>query len=197
MDTGQLYNVAYVAGREDEAIAQIDYGRRQFDWSGQIAGAGFRFSQRCRAIEGADSQVLNGVLVSKERLSIQMPLQLHGQVTVLVIDDALEQEELNKYALTTESGFQQYLILKEEFKTNIQKIIDAGAQAVFVDRGVDDACGGAAGGSRHPGGGQGASQRTGGFGRACGAKLLKRTGLNKSAAELQKTIWYSRAYDRK
>lgn len=186
MDTGQLYNIAYIAGRENESIARLIMEGANLIGRDKLLEPGFRFSQRVRAIEGADSQVLNGVLVSKERFSIQMPLELHEQVKVLVIDDALEQEELNKNALTTESGFQQYLILKEEFKTNIQKIIDAGAQAVFVDRGVDDAAAemleeaGILVVARVP------HKELVDLAEHVGAKLLKRTGLNKSAAELQK-----------
>lgn len=186
MDTGQLYNIAYIAGRENESIARLIMEGANLIGQDKLLEPGFRFSQRVRAIEGADSQVLNGVLVSKERFSIQMPLELHEQVKVLVIDDALEQEELNKNALTTESGFQQYLILKEEFKTNIQKIIDAGAQAVFVDRGVDDAAAelleeaGVLVVARVP------HKELVDLAEHVGAKLLKRTGLNKSAAELQK-----------
>lgn len=186
MDTGQLYNIAYIAGRENESIARLIMEGANLIGRDKLLEPGFRFSQRVRAIEGADSQVLNGVLVSKERFSIQMPLELHEQVKVLVIDDALEQEELNKNALTTESGFQQYLILKEEFKTNIQKIIDAGAQAVFVDRGVDDAAAelleeaGVLVVARVP------HKELVDLAEHVGAKLLKRTGLNKSAAELQK-----------
>ncbi len=186
MDTGQLYNIAYIAGREDESIAKLIMDGANLIGRDKLLEPGFRFSQRVRAIEGADSQVLNGVLVSKERFSIQMPLELHEQVKVLVIDDALEQEELNKNALATESGFQQYLILKEDFKANIQKIIDAGAQAVFVDRGVDDAAAemleeaGVLVVARVP------HKELVDLAEHVGAKLLKRTGLNKSAAELQK-----------
>ena len=186
MDTGQLYNIAYIAGREDESLATSLMDGANLTGRDKLLEPGSRFSQRVRAIEGADSQVLNGVLVSKERFSIQMPLELHEQVKVLVIDDALEQEELNKNALATESGFQQYLILKEDFKANIQKIIDAGAQAVFVDRGVDDAAAemleeaGVLVVARVP------HKELVDLAEHVGAKLLKRTGLNKSAAELQK-----------
>ena len=138
MDTGQLYNIAYVAGREDASIARLIMEGAQLIGQEKLLEPGFRFSQRVRAVEGAESEVLNGVLVSKERLTRQMPLELQGEIKLLVLDDALEQEELEQGALATESGFQQYLVLKEEFRANIQKLIEAGVQAVFVDRGVDD-----------------------------------------------------------
>lgn len=89
------------------------------------------------AVEGAESQVLNGVLISRERLMRQMPLALQGEIKLLVLDDTLEQEKLDQGTMATESGFQQYLVLKEEFRVNLQKLIETGVQAVFVDRGVE------------------------------------------------------------
>ena len=128
LDTGQLYNIAYVAGREDEAIAKLIMEGAALIGQEKLLDASFRFSQRVRAVEGAGSEVLNGVLVTKERLTRQMPLELEGDIKVMVLDDALEQEELGNGALATESGFQQYLVLKEQFKTNIQKLIETGVQ---------------------------------------------------------------------
>ncbi|MBQ5682698.1 MAG: chaperonin, partial [Peptococcaceae bacterium] len=139
LDTGQLYNIAYVAGREDTSIAKLIMEGAALIGQEKLLDTGFRFSQRVQAVEGADSEVVNGVFVTKERLTRQMPLSLEGNLKIMVLDDALEPEELNHSAMATESGFQQYLILKEQFKTNIQKLIETGVQAVFVDRGADDA----------------------------------------------------------
>lgn len=186
MDTGQLYNIAYVAGREDEAIARLIMEGANLLGQEKLLDSNFKFSQRVQAVEGAESEVLNGVLISKERLSKQMPLELHGKVKIAVIDDVLEAEEIDSSALATESGFQQYLVLKEEFNANIQKLIEAGVNAVFVDRGVDDAAvekledAGILVVARVP------HQELVNLAEHCGAKLLKRTGLRKSVEELQK-----------
>lgn len=186
MDTGQLYNIAYVAGREDEDTARLIMEGAQLIGQDKLLEQNFRFSQRVKAVEGADSEVLNGILISKERLTRQMPLELQENIKILVIDDALEQEEIKSGALATESGFQQYMVLKEEFKANIQKIIDAGTQAVFVDRGVDDLAAemleeaGILVVARVP------HKELTDLAEHCGAKMLKRTGLRKSAEEIQK-----------
>jgi chaperonin GroEL (HSP60 family) len=186
LDTGQLYNIAYVAGREDASIARLIIEGAQLIGQEKLLEPGFRFSQRVRAVEGAESEVINGVVISKERLTRQMPLELRGELPVLVLDDALEQEELESSALATESGFQQYLVLKEEFKENIKKLIAAGVRAVFVDRGADDVAvemleeAGVLVVARIP------HKELVDLAEHCGAKLIKRNGLHKSVEELQK-----------
>ena len=185
-DTGQLYNVAYVAGREDEAIAQLIMEGARLIGEEKLLDTNFRFSQRVRAVEGAESEVLNGVLIGKERLSRQMPLELEGNISVMVLDDALEPEEVGNIALATESGFQQHLVMKEEFKDNIKKLVHSGVQAIFVDRGVDDLAAelleeaGILVVARVP------HRELTDLAEHCGAKLLKRTALRKPLEELQK-----------
>lgn len=186
LDTGQLYNIAYVAGREDTSIAKLIMEGAALIGQEKLLDTGFRFSQRVQAVEGADSEVVNGVFVTKERLTRQMPLCLEGNLKIMVLDDALEPEELNHSAMATESGFQQYLILKEQFKTNIQKLIETGVQAVFVDRGADDAAvelleeAGVLVVARLP------HKELVDLAEHCGAKLLKRSSLQKPAEELEK-----------
>ncbi len=186
LDTGQLYNIAYVAGREDTSIAKLIMEGAALIGQEKLLDTSFRFSQRVQAVEGANSEVVNGVFVTKERLTRQMPLKLEGSLKIMVLDDALEPEEMNHSALATESGFQQYLVLKEEFKTNIQKLIETGVQAVFVDRGVDDAAAelleeaGVLVVARLP------HKELVDLAEHCGAKLLKRSSLQKTAEELEK-----------
>ena len=138
MDTGQLFNIAYIAGREDESIANLIMEGANLIGQDKLLNSQFQFSQRIRAVEGAESEVIAGVVISKDRQTKQMPLELHGELSVLIVDDALEQEEINPQAMATESGFRQYMAIKEEFTANIQKLIKAGVNAVFIDQGVDD-----------------------------------------------------------
>ena len=186
MDTGQLYNVAYVAGREDEAIAQLIMEGARLIGEEKLLDTNFRFSQRVRAVEGAESEVLNGVLIGKERLSRQMPLELEGNISVMVLDDALEPEEVGNIALATESGFQQHLVMKEEFKDNIKKLVHSGVQAIFVDRGVDDLAAELLEEAGILVVARGPHRELTDFAEHCGAKLLKRTALRKPLEELQK-----------
>jgi chaperonin GroEL (HSP60 family) len=66
-----------------------------------------------------------------------MPESL-SDARVLVIDDSLEPEEIEEEALATESGFQRYLALGEEFKSNLIKIVRMGINLVIVDKGISD-----------------------------------------------------------
>ena len=132
-----LYHTALIAGRENKEIAHLVLEGAQVIGQEQLRKETFSLAERVIGIEGIGSQVFAGVLVEKRRLHTQMPEQLEGNLSILVLDDALEPEELEKQALTTESGFQRYLAIKEEFKEQIANLIQSGVQAVFVDRGVD------------------------------------------------------------
>ncbi|MDD4570712.1 MAG: TCP-1/cpn60 chaperonin family protein, partial [Tepidanaerobacteraceae bacterium] len=73
----------------------------------------------------------------KEKINNQMPQEL-SNAKVLVIDDALEPEEMAAEALRTEAGFARYLEKKEEFKQNLKKIVDLKVNLVLVDKSVSD-----------------------------------------------------------
>lgn len=132
-----LYRIAYVAGRENEAIAKLVLEGAQMIGLSQLLEPQFKLADRVRAVEGGSSEVFDGVLLGKGRLNIQMPQELHGDISMLILDDPLEPEEVDKHALTTEGGFQRHLALQEEFQAQVENLIQSGVQAVFVDRGVD------------------------------------------------------------
>ncbi len=70
-------------------------------------------------------------------MNSQMPEEL-SDPRVLLIDDALEPEEVAPEALRTEAGFARYLELKEEFKENLNKIIKLKVNLILVDKGIND-----------------------------------------------------------
>lgn len=179
--------VALVAGREHEDIADLVVQAAVLIGEDKLKDASFKFSDTIVAEEGADNQVFMGVIINKERINRQMPRDLE-QVKVLVIDDALEPEEIDDEALGTESGFNRYLQLQAEFKDNLQKIIDLGAGLVLVDRGVHDAAE-----ELLTDAGVMVLQRVSNkelrkAAEHTGARMIKRTGLKKSPDELAKYI---------
>ncbi|MFZ5946025.1 MAG: TCP-1/cpn60 chaperonin family protein [Bacillota bacterium] len=133
-----LYKIALIAGREHEDIAQLVVEAAQIIGREKLTDPSYKLSETIRAIEGADNEVFLGVLINKERMNKQMPKDFSNEVKVLIIDDALEPEDMDDEALTTEAGFTRYLQLREEFKNNLGKIIKLGINIVLVDRGVDD-----------------------------------------------------------
>ncbi|NMA51810.1 MAG: chaperonin, partial [Peptococcaceae bacterium] len=129
--------VALVSGRGHEDIADLVREAALLIGEDKLRDRSFKLSDTIVAEEGAVNQVFMGVIVNKERMNRQMPGELE-KVKVMIIDDALEPEELDDEALSTESGFARYLHLQAEFKENLQKIINLGVGLVLVDRGVND-----------------------------------------------------------
>jgi len=182
-----LLDVALVAGRGYRDIAELVCQAVEMIGPQKMLEENFKLAEIVRANEGAKNQVISGVILEKELLNADMPKKLRP-VKVMVIDDALEPEELEDEALTTESGFARYLQLQEEFRQNMKKVPELGVNLVIIDRGVDDwaeemltDCGAMA------------LQRVANrelrqAAEQCGAKLLKRTALKKKKEELQKLI---------
>ncbi len=131
-----LHNVALVAGREHEDIATLVVEAARLIGEEKLKDAKFRLSDTVLAEEGADNEVFLGVIVDKERMNKQMPSELDS-VPVLIIDDALEPEEIDEEALSTESGFQRYMELQNEFRENMEKVTSLGVKLVLVDRSVE------------------------------------------------------------
>jgi chaperonin GroEL (HSP60 family) len=78
------------------------------------------------------------LVVDKEPLNRQMPHRL-SPARILVVDDALEPEQVGEGALGTEAGFRRHLQLQEEFGQDIARVIEVGANAVFVRKSVSEA----------------------------------------------------------
>lgn len=178
-----IRQAALIAGREHEDIADLVVRAAAMIGEGKLKDPSFKFSDTIVAEEGADNQVFMGVIINKERMNRQMPGEIEN-VRVLVIDDALEPEEIEDEALGTEAGFSRYLQLQEEFKENVRKAAALGAGLVLVDRGVDDLAeeiltdAGVMAVQRV------ASKELRKAAEHTGARPIKRTGLKKSAEEL-------------
>jgi len=129
--------VALIAGRGQEDIAELVVRAACLIGQKKIEEPAFKFSDIIFAQEGAENQVFLGVIIKKGRLNRQMPRVLE-EAAVLVFDDALEPEEIEEEALSTEAGFARYLDLQNQFRENINRIIDLKVGLVLVDRGVHD-----------------------------------------------------------
>jgi chaperonin GroEL (HSP60 family) len=138
LDDPLLLSAATIAGRQNEAIARlvVEAARRvpQARWEDE----GFRLADMVLAKEGAESEVVPGLVIDKQRMNRQMPKRVEN-VRVLVVDDALEPEQIEDDALGTDAGFARYLQLQQEFRDNIAKVVRLGVGLVVVDKGVDDA----------------------------------------------------------
>ena len=182
-----LLDVALVAGRGYQDIAELVCEAVELIGHEKMCDNSFKLAEIVRAYEGAKNQVVSGVILEKEPISTETPKKL-GPVKVLVIDDALEPEELDDEALGTEAGFARYLQLQEEFQQNMHKVVDLGVNLILVDRGVH-----AVAEEMMTDCGAMILQRVANkelrqAAEYCGAKLLKRTALKKQTGELKKLL---------
>ncbi|MCR4441336.1 MAG: TCP-1/cpn60 chaperonin family protein [Peptococcaceae bacterium] len=186
-----LKDVALVAGRGYEDIASLVVQAASLIGKEKLLDPAFKLSEMVRAVPGAENQVITGVILDKEPLNVEMPKRLE-LARVLVIDDALEPEELDDEALGTEAGVKRYLQLQEEFRQNVKKLATLGVNLVLVDRGVHDIAeeiltdAGVLVLQRV------ANKELRQAAEHCGAKLLKRTALKKEGEELAKCLGEAR-----
>lgn len=185
-----LRKVAMIAGREYDDIADLVVSAAKLIGIEKLCEHNFKLSDIITAEEGADNEVFMGVIVDKERMSQEMPSEI-GNGKILIIDDALEPEEIEDEALSTESGFKRYIDLQEEFKRNIHKIVDLDVKIVLVDRGVHDTAeeiltdAGVMVIQRVP------AKDLRRAAEHVGARMIKRTGLKKELNDIEKYLGFA------
>lgn len=130
-----LFQVAMVAGREHEDIARLVTEAVRLIGYDKLRDPQYRLSDHVMSSVGANSEVFEGLIFNKQRMSPQMPDTVRD-AQILIVDDALEPEEIDSEALGTEAGFLLYRQYKEEFRRNLLALTEMGVNAVFTDRGV-------------------------------------------------------------
>lgn len=132
-----LKQVALVAGREHQDIADLVVEAAGLIGREKLIDPNFKLADTIFSKVGAENKVFLGVIVNKEPLNRQMP-KLISKARILIIEDALEPEEMGDEALNTELGFNRYLTLRQEFADNLHKIPEMGVNLVLIDRGIND-----------------------------------------------------------
>jgi archaeal chaperonin len=137
LDDPLLWQTAYISSRESGDIADLVVQAAKLVGVEKLSDPGFRLADSVVAKEGAENEVFSGLIIEKERMNRLMPRSIED-ASVLVIDDALEPEQVEDDALGTESGFARYLELQNEFRQNLRKIISLGIGVVVVHKAVHD-----------------------------------------------------------
>ncbi|MFZ5595940.1 MAG: TCP-1/cpn60 chaperonin family protein [Bacillota bacterium] len=133
-----IRQVALIAGRGHGDIADLVVRAAEMVGREKLLDRNFKLADTIVAEEGAENRVFKGVIISKERMNRQMPVEIKNK-PVLVIDDALEPEDIGDEALSTEAGFARYMELQNQFRENVFKLVEMGVGLVLADRGVDEA----------------------------------------------------------
>lgn len=137
IDDPLLWKTAYVSARESSDVADLVIQAASLVGRDKLSDPAFKLSEIVVAKEGAENEVFNGLIIQKERMNRLMPRCVED-ASVLVIDDALEPEEIGDDALGTESGFARFLQLQEEFRANIRKLVEQGVRCVVAYKSVSE-----------------------------------------------------------
>jgi len=137
LDDPILKEVSRVAGRGNNDIAQLVFDAANMIGREKLLDSNFKLADCIFAQHGAENQLIKGCIITKERVSSDMPRELMG-CNILFIDDALEPEKLEEEALSNEAGFNRFVRLQEEFQENLKKLPKLGIGLVLVDRGIHD-----------------------------------------------------------
>jgi len=88
-----------------------------------------------------ESELIEGVIVDKERVSENMPYFVED-ANVAIVDGALEVKETEidaEVSVTDPEQLQQFMDQEEaQLREMVDALVDVGADAVFVDGGIDD-----------------------------------------------------------
>ncbi len=188
LDDPLLARAALVAGRQQEDLAYLALeAAKRIPLSKLTDDPAFRLGKRIVAREGAENEVVAGVILEKQRLNQQMPL-VAAPARILLLDDALEPESVDQEALGTEAGFQRYLQLQTEFQECLKKLNYLGVNCIMAARAI----------SEHAEellldhdilAVRRVSRRDlAEVARHTGARLLKRTALRRPPAELERSL---------
>lgn len=182
-----LRQTALISARGQGDLADLAVKAAELIGSEKLADPAFKLAGTIVAEEGAENEVFSGLIIDKERMSRQMPRSV-DDVKILVVDDAIEPEQIEEDALATESGFARYMALQAEFRENLKKIVDLGVRFVVAAKSIDDAAE-----EMFTDAGVIAIRRVSSRDITrlidhTGARPVKRSGLKKDAAELVKFL---------
>lgn len=136
-DDPMLEHVALIAGRGMESIASNAVTTAKLIGKDKLMEPSFKLKDSITAVEGAESRVLDGIIIKKKPLNHAMPKEIK-HARILCLDDALEAEKPVEGNLNTEMGYRQFMKKQEDFEQNLVKIIEMGVNLILTTRGVSD-----------------------------------------------------------
>ena len=132
-----LQRIALVAARDHQDLAQLVVQAARIIGTERLTNDWFKLSDQVVALEGSESDLIQGMVINREPLNREMPRRLM-ETKILIIDDALEPLKVDNEALATEAGFNQQLHNEQELTSNIRKLGDLGVRAIITDRAICD-----------------------------------------------------------
>lgn len=138
LDDTALKQVAFVSARGHTDIAEMVVKAAGLVGMKVLCDEDYSLVDAVVAKECTQSEVFAGIILDKMRVNKQMPKSVED-AGVLIVDDALEPVQVEDDALGTDAGFAKHLAYQEEFRENLEKIIELGVKFVAVAKNVDPA----------------------------------------------------------
>lgn len=131
----RLQQVVHISGREQADIVQLVIeAAKTVGWE-QMLDPTYRFAESIVAHEKASNEWFEGLLLKQLPLHREW-LSARGNCRVLVLQDALEPEQLDEQMLTTEAGFERYMALRESFMKDLAKLRDLNVGFIVMERSI-------------------------------------------------------------
>ena len=135
LDDALLTRTAIIAGRERRDIAQLIIQAAAKVGLQKLQEPSFSLSERVVAIEKADNEVFEGLLLRQKPLYHYDHMGL-SDAGILVLHDALEPENLDEEVLTTEAGFARYMELRQQFISELERLSKLGIGLILLEKGI-------------------------------------------------------------
>jgi len=135
IDDPLLRQTAFIAGREQQDIVDLVMEAAARVGMERLLDQDYSLSESVFAHEKAASEVWHGLLLR------QQPIYRHGNVErrdarILVLQDALEPEQLDEELLTTEAGFAQYMEHRARFLQQLEGLSQLDVALIVLERGI-------------------------------------------------------------
>jgi chaperonin GroEL (HSP60 family) len=136
-DDPAIKQTALIAGRGIEDIAEKAALAAKMSGYEKLMDPSFKLKDIVVAIEGAENEVFQGLIIKKRPVNEGMPSSVE-KVSILCLDDSLEPEKPEDGSLHTELGLQRHYQKQKEFEEHLAGIVLSGVRAIFLTRGMSD-----------------------------------------------------------
>ncbi|MFO7945512.1 MAG: TCP-1/cpn60 chaperonin family protein [Armatimonadota bacterium] len=127
-----LDHLALTAARGDADIAALVLATaRSMHADRFINDDSFSLAEHIRGSDDVSDRMVEGLVVRGNRVSRNMPETVED-AELLLVDDALDIEELPEAMLHAQTGFDRYRELQKQFEENVRKLIHMGVNAALI-----------------------------------------------------------------
>ncbi|WP_054956681.1 TCP-1/cpn60 chaperonin family protein [Paenibacillus dakarensis] len=135
LDDPLLERTAFVAGRERRDVVGLVMEAAAKAGIDQLRNPSYSLADSVIALEKAENEVFEGILLRQKPL-LAREQQVYSDAKVLVLQDALEPDNLDEELLTTEAGFARYMDLRSVFASDLERLSELSVKLILLEKGI-------------------------------------------------------------